>query len=227
MKIHDLIQGSPQWLAYRATMRNASDAPAMMGCSAYKTRAELLREMHTGVAAEVDIGTQMRFDNGHRAEALARPLAEEFIGSELYPVTGSLGNLSASFDGITLAEDECFEHKALNDALRAAFADMRQFAIRRPVTQDATYQIVPIDFWTSLLLTTSGTRTYTLPAWADMPDFVPPLIGKNRSGNNLTLARTGTDTFDAAATSVVVPTGSHWEVYKSDTSGLWETRVFA
>ena len=109
----------------------------------------------------------------------------------------------------------------------AAFADMRQFAIRQPVTQDATYQIVPTDFWTSMLLTTSGTRTYTLPAWTDMPDFVPALIGKNRSGNNLTLARTGTDTFDAAATSVTVPTGSHWEVYKSDTSGLWETRVFA
>ena len=121
MKIHDLIQGSPQWLAYRATMRNASDAPAMMGCSIYKTRAELLREMHTGIAAEVDIGTQKRFDNGHRAEALARPLAEEFIGDQLYPVTGSLGKLSASFDGLTMDETTGFEHKALNDALRAAF----------------------------------------------------------------------------------------------------------
>ena len=121
MKIHDLIQGSPQWLAYRAQMRNASDAPAMMGCSAYKTRADLLREMHTGLAAEVDIGTQMRFDNGHRAEALARPLAEEFIGDQLYPVTGSLGNLSASFDGITLDEETTFEHKALNDELRSSF----------------------------------------------------------------------------------------------------------
>ena len=100
---------------------NASDAPAMMGCSPYKTRAELLREMHTGVAADVDIATQKRFDNGHRAEALARPLAEEFIGAELYPVTGSLGKLSASFDGLMLDESTAFEHKALNDALRAAF----------------------------------------------------------------------------------------------------------
>ena len=39
----------------------------MMGVSPYKTRAELLREMHTGVAADVDIATQKRFDNGHRA----------------------------------------------------------------------------------------------------------------------------------------------------------------
>jgi predicted phage-related endonuclease len=36
-------------------------------------------------------------------------------------VTGSLGRLSASFDGLTLDENEGFEHKALNDAIRAAF----------------------------------------------------------------------------------------------------------
>ena len=124
MKTHDLIQGSPEWLAYRAQHFNASDAPAMMGCSPYKTRAQLLAEMHTGIAAAVDIGTQKRFDNGHRAEALARPLAEEFIGAELYPVTGSSGPLSASFDGLTLDESEGFEHKALNAALRAAFGEM-------------------------------------------------------------------------------------------------------
>ena len=121
MIIHNLTQGSPEWLAYRAKMRNASDAPAMMGCSPYKTRAQLLRELHTGVVAEVDVATQKRFDNGHRAEALARPLAEEIIGAELYPVTGSLGSLSASFDGLTMDESTGFEHKALNDQLRAAF----------------------------------------------------------------------------------------------------------
>ena len=67
MDTQHLIQGSQEWLAYRASHFNASDAPAMMGCSPYKTRAELLREMHTGVAADVDIATQKRFDNGHRA----------------------------------------------------------------------------------------------------------------------------------------------------------------
>ena len=123
MKIHDLQQGSPEWLAYRAQHFNASDAPAMMGCSPYKTRAQLLREMHTGVAPDVDIGTQKRFDNGHRAEALARPLAEEFIGAELYPVTGSEGKYSASFDGLTLDEGTGFEHKAMNDDLRACIVD--------------------------------------------------------------------------------------------------------
>lgn len=121
MKIHELTQGSPEWLAYRAQHFNASDAPAMMGCSPYKTRAKLLREMHTGVAADVDIATQKRFDNGHRAEALARPLAEQIVGEDLYPVTGSEGRLSASFDGLTLDESTVFEHKALNAEIRAAF----------------------------------------------------------------------------------------------------------
>lgn len=122
MNIRDLIQGSPEWLAYRATHFNASDAPAMMGVSPYKTRAELLRELHTGVVPQVDVGTQKRFDNGHRLEALARPLAEEFIGHELYPVTGSDGKLSASYDGLTMDESIGFEHKKLNAELKAIFA---------------------------------------------------------------------------------------------------------
>lgn len=123
MKIHNLIQGSPEWAAYRALHFNASDAPAMMGVSPYKSRAELLRELHTGVVPTVDIGTQKRYDNGHRSEALARPLAEEFIGHELYPVTGSEGRLSASFDGLTLDESTGFEHKALNEELSRAIED--------------------------------------------------------------------------------------------------------
>lgn len=121
MKILNLVQGSREWLAHRAAHFNASDAPAMMGCSPYKTRSALLRELHTGVAPEVDVATQKRFDNGHRAEALARPLAEKIIGDDLYPVTGTEGRLSASFDGLTLDERIGFEHKALNADLRECF----------------------------------------------------------------------------------------------------------
>ena len=121
MKILNLIQGSREWLAHRAAHFNASDAPAMMGCSPYKTRSDLLRELHTGLAPEVDVATQKRFDAGHRAEALARPLAERIIGDDLYPVTGTEGRLSASFDGLTLDEQTGFEHKALNADLRECF----------------------------------------------------------------------------------------------------------
>lgn len=123
MKTHELTQGTPEWHAYRLQHFNASDAPAMMGCSPYQSRTQLLHKLHTGMAADVDASTQRIFDAGHRFEALARPLAEEFIGESLYPVVGSEGELSASFDGITMDESTCFEHKTLNDELRANMRD--------------------------------------------------------------------------------------------------------
>jgi putative phage-type endonuclease len=128
MKLINLQQGTAEWHAHRARHFNASDAPAMLGVSPYKTRAELLREMHTGMTAEVDAATQRLFDDGHRSEALARPLAEEIIGDDLYPAVGTEGPYSASFDGLTLDGKTIFEHKRLNDALRAAFSDMETIA---------------------------------------------------------------------------------------------------
>lgn len=121
MITEQLLQGSSEWLEYRRSMYNASDAPAMMGCSAYKTREQLLAERATGITPEVDSATQRRFDAGHRFEALARPLAEAIIGEDLYPCTGSLegSRLSASFDGLTLLEDVALEHKTINQRLRA------------------------------------------------------------------------------------------------------------
>lgn len=124
MKTHDLVQGTPQWHAHRATHFNASDAAAMMGCSPYKTRTQLLHEMHTGLTPEIDAATQRRFDDGHRFEALARPLAEAIIGEELYPVVGSVDEYSASFDGLTMDESIAFEHKTLNAELTTCFDDM-------------------------------------------------------------------------------------------------------
>lgn len=117
-----LAQGSPEWLAHRAKHFNASDAPAVLGVSPHKTRRQLLAELQTGITPEVDAATQRRFNNGHRLEALARPLAEKLIGEPLYPVTGTNGRYSASFDGLTLGGETGFEHKALNAELREVFA---------------------------------------------------------------------------------------------------------
>lgn len=121
--IQNLVQGSTEWLAHRANHFNASDAPAMMGCSTYKTRSQLLHELHTGLTPDIDAATQRRFDDGHRFEALARPLAEKIIGEELYPVVRTSGKLSASFDGLTMLEETAFEHKTLNAELRACMSD--------------------------------------------------------------------------------------------------------
>jgi len=124
MQIHDLTQGTSEWNAHRSTHFNASDAPAMLGCSPYKTRSQLLHEYATGITQEIDAATQRRFDDGHRFEALARPLAEKIIGEYLYPVVGSEDIYSASFDGLTMDESNASEHKSLNDELRAALPNI-------------------------------------------------------------------------------------------------------
>lgn len=122
MKIVELQQGSNLWHEHRAKHFNASDAPAMMGASKYKTRTQLLQEYATGIRPEVDSATQYLFDKGHAAEAAARPIAEGIIGEDLYPVTGTSEvyglPLSASFDGLVMDESIGWEHKMLNKDLR-------------------------------------------------------------------------------------------------------------
>lgn len=122
MNIVHVTQGSPEWHEHRSHYFNASDAPAMLGVSPYKTRDQLLREHATGIQAEASPAEQERFAAGHRFEALYRPLAEVAIGQELFPVVGVEGKLGASFDGLTLLGDIAYEHKMLNDELRALFA---------------------------------------------------------------------------------------------------------
>lgn len=124
MQTLNLTQGSPEWHAARAQRFTASEAPAMLGLSKYMTRSELLRQKKTGLVPEVDIWTQQRFVDGHKAEAGARPIAEELIGDELYPATGVADveglPLLASFDGITMDELTIFEHKLWNQSLANA-----------------------------------------------------------------------------------------------------------
>ncbi len=64
MNIIELTQGTPQWHTHRAKYLNASDAPAMMGCSPYKSRAELIRERATGITPDYDQATLQRFAEG-------------------------------------------------------------------------------------------------------------------------------------------------------------------
>lgn len=117
MKIlKDILQGSEAWHVHRSTHFNASDAPAMMGFSKYKTYNELLKEIATGAESNIP---KFLADKGHEAERLARPLAEKIIGEELYPVIGYIDEYSASFDGLTMMQDINFEHKMLNDEIRS------------------------------------------------------------------------------------------------------------
>src|SRR5690554_113818 len=115
MKIVDLTQGSPEWLEHRDKLKNASEAPVIMGASPYKSRDALLREKKTGDRPKHSAYTESLFQRGHAAEAVARPIVEKQIGEELYPVVATRGDLGASFDGITLMEDVVWECKLWNE----------------------------------------------------------------------------------------------------------------
>lgn len=111
---HDFLQGSADWHQFRLTHFGASEASAMLGISPYKSRTALLREKKTGLIPEVDANTQKVFNRGHEIENLARPLAEDEVGQDLFPVICSLGNLSASCDGLSFDETIAWECKQFN-----------------------------------------------------------------------------------------------------------------
>ena len=119
MKIHNVAQGSAEWLALRAKVRTASEAPAMMGASKYQSRTDLLIAKKTGITTDVTPSQQFIFDKGHATEALARPLTEALIGEELYPIVATEGNLLASMDGATMLGETLFEHKLWNESVVA------------------------------------------------------------------------------------------------------------
>lgn len=122
MRTLELVQGDANWHAHRSNpkIRNASDAPAVMGASKYLSRSDQLKRIATGHFEEVSPHMQALFDRGHAAEAAIRPHVEKLIGDDLYPATGVSDEfpwMSASFDGITMDETVIFEHKLLNAEL--------------------------------------------------------------------------------------------------------------
>ena len=66
MKTIDIEQGSKEWHDFRAKHFTASDAPAMLGVSPYKTRIELLKEKKYGITQEIDAATIGRAAEYHQ-----------------------------------------------------------------------------------------------------------------------------------------------------------------
>jgi len=122
MLLQNVIQGTPEWNALRLQYRTASEAAAMLGLSKHQSRTDLLNIKATGKRPDVSPQQQALFDKGHEAEALARPLAEQILGAELYPCTGLSDDmrLLASFDGLDMLGDTCWEHKLWNASLAEA-----------------------------------------------------------------------------------------------------------
>jgi len=93
----------------------------MMGVGHTK-RSDLIRLRATGESVEYSRWVlEVLFQSGHDIEALARPIAEGFLGDELFPVTATDddGYLSASFDGVTMCESIIWECKSWNESKAA------------------------------------------------------------------------------------------------------------
>lgn len=120
MKHINVTQGSEAWLKLRKEFFTASEAPMMMGDHKNISRNQLL-DAKKGWTTIVDEYLQKLFDKGHATEEAARHLAVADVGEDLFPVTGSLEveglALLASFDGLTMFDDVCFEHKLFNKTL--------------------------------------------------------------------------------------------------------------
>ncbi len=119
MKTINLTQGTAEWLDWRKTVFTASDAPAMMDVSKYKSRKELIKEKATGISKPITPELQAIFDEGHTTEDLARPIIENEIGQTLYnvvAVSDTHPHIAASFDGITMDDSTIFEHKVYRNS---------------------------------------------------------------------------------------------------------------
>lgn len=157
MRLLQLIQNTQEWHQHRATARNGSDASAMMACSPYKTRAQLLQERATGIRLDVDAVTQARFARGHEIEAQARAIAEEMLEQELFPVIGLSddGYLSASLDGITMDETTIVEIKSWNESKAA---DVREGRVPEADRWQVVQQLVVSGADVCMYIVTDGTR---------------------------------------------------------------------
>lgn len=102
-----------------------------------------------------------------------------------------------------------------------AFASIERLTGQQVIDGNSDLQWLP-QHHRCLIRATSGMRTHVLPASADLWIGWTAEVW-NRSGNNLTLNRSGTDAINAAATSYVLATGAAVTV-TLDAGGQWEIR---
>lgn len=160
---HALEQGTDSWHTFRAQHFGASDASAMLGLSNKNSRDSLLLEKYTGLPKEHSQYVQdVVFENGHRVEALARPIVEKMIGVELYPVTMSYGKLSASCDGRDSRKTIAWENKQFNKAHFEQVKNGELPEIHWPQSQ----QVLHVTGAEKLFFTISdGTEENTVGVW--------------------------------------------------------------
>lgn len=101
----------------------------------------------------------------------------------------------------------------------AAFMDHRQIPLNlAAMEKTSAYTVTPADHGRALFVT--GTTTITLPAAADVSSvFVLPV--KNYGVNTVTIAASGSDTIDGAASITLAAGVTRWVLFYSSTA--WRT----
>lgn len=97
-EIIQLTQGSPDWLNYRLTMRNASETAAVLGVSPWCTPFQLWLQKTGRATVQVTAAMQ----HGTALEAAARAAYEAQTGNIMQPLVLQDGSYSASLDGMDL-----------------------------------------------------------------------------------------------------------------------------
>ena len=126
MKRINLVQGSPEWKAYRKKYDSASEASMMMAESLHVKRDELLYMKATGTEQEFSEWFEENvLQRGHDVEESTRPYAEQLIAKRhqmdeddamLFPVTGvnDAETMLSSYDGLTDCGRFSWEGKQFN-----------------------------------------------------------------------------------------------------------------
>lgn len=128
MKIKDrkkieVEQGNEEWLNIRKSwVGGASEAPAALGVSKYKSRSKLIEE-RLGFGEEITDFQKKKFQEGHGSEEKARKVLEiermEDFPPAIFKVEVEGLILGASLDGLSEDGTTIFEHKLYNKDLAA------------------------------------------------------------------------------------------------------------
>ena len=133
-RIVQLTQGSPEWLDYRRSRRNASETAAVMGLSPWSTPYQLWLEKTSRTNAKVTQAMQ----RGTELEPSARSAYEEQTELVMQPLVIEDGAYSASLDGMTLAGDLVLEIKC---PMRGTRSDLWQDVSQGQVPEHYRVQV--------------------------------------------------------------------------------------
>ena len=109
--VESLLQGSPEWLAWRRRVIGASEAATIMGENPWESAEHLLREK---LGLERPFAGNEATREGQRLEPTARSALKKAFGVKLSPAViqdGEIPFIAASLDGLSSDHGQIFEIK--------------------------------------------------------------------------------------------------------------------